>query len=172
MAAKLRKINFLLGCDSNSYICCLLMKSIHKILLLAVIIGLSSCLDDPDCISPTTDFANALFYKLENNERDTVFVDSLMVMGQDSLLLDSVSVTRITLPLSPTANETTFILASELGVDTLTVNYESRSRLVSEECGIDIILAELDFSLSTFDSVAVVNRTLIEDVNEDIRIFN
>jgi len=173
MAAKLRKINFLLGCQGNSYICCLWMKLTTKILLLAFAISLTSCLDDPDCISPTTDFATALFYKFESNERDTVEINSLTVLGQtDSILVSNQSVTGVILPLRQDTSAVTFIFDSELGLDTLVVTYEPRSRLVSEECGIDIILADLGYSLRTFDSVAVVNGTLIEDVDEDIRIFN
>lgn len=141
--------------------------------MLAIVLGLSSCLDDPDCISPTTDFATALFYKFESNERDTVQINSLRVLGvSDSILVTDLEVTGVILPLRQDTSSVTFVFDSELGLDTLVINYETRSRLISEECGIDIILAELNVGRSTFDSVSIENTTLIEDVNEDIRIFN
>ncbi|MEL7003174.1 MAG: DUF6452 family protein [Bacteroidota bacterium] len=149
------------------------MKLTTKILLLGLVIGFTSCLDDPDCISPTTDFATALFYKSESNERDTLEINSLMVLGKtDSILVSNASATGVVLPLRQDTTAVTFIFDSELGLDTLVITYETRSRLVSEECGIDIIIADLGYSVNTFDSVAVVNSTLIEDINEDIRIFN
>ena len=171
-AAKLRKINFLHGCQGNSYICCLVMRSSIKITFLVAIVGLTSCFDQPDCISPTTDFVNVLFYKAENNERDTLLINSLTAIGSDSVLVTNDEVTGVDLPLLPSQRSVTFIFDSELGLDTLVLSYEPRSRLVSEECGIDIIFSELDYIRNDFDSISVVNNILIEDVNEDIRIFN
>ena len=150
------------------------MKSIAKIFLLVLTVGITSCLDDPDCISPTTDFANALFYKFESNERDTLLINTLTVVGNDSILVSNAEVTQVILPLNPDTTVVTFAFDSELGLDTLVITYEPRSRLVSEECGIDIIIADLAYNKSTFDSVSIANTAgvLNEDTNEDIRIFN
>lgn len=140
-------------------------------LLLGAVL-LNACLDEPDCISKTTNFVNLKFYNLENNTADTITVNALNVLGSDSTLVAEQDIVQVRLPLKPDQKQSTFIFDSELGIDTLILSYQASARLVSEDCGIETVYANLDYIRNDFDSINVVNKVLIEDVTEDVKIYN
>lgn len=147
-------------------------KIITPIILLAAAAMLTACLDEPDCIRKTTNFVNLKFYDLDNNQPDTITIAALSVVGSDSILVSGQNVVSLRLPLRPDQNSTTFIFDSELGEDTLVFTYKINARLVSEECGIETIYSNLAYAQNDFDSINVVNKILIEDITEDVKIYN
>ncbi|MEM7109596.1 MAG: DUF6452 family protein [Bacteroidota bacterium] len=132
-----------------------------------------SCQDEADCLRITTDFANLRFYKIEDNEPDTVDLSMLKPLGSDSVLLADTTVSSsIRLPINPNAESTGFAFETEFGIDTLMLSYGTSTRLIAEDCGIEVIIFELEAVRNDFDSIRIVNDILIEDINEDIRIYN
>ena len=85
----------------------------QTIILIAVIALLSSCFDDGDCISTTTDVLSISFKKYISNEIDTVEINEITMIGTDSVFYPLVAATGITLPLDPNVNS--FILFFLLG---------------------------------------------------------
>lgn len=132
-----------------------------------------SCQDEADCISVTTDFANLSFYKIDLNELDTVVVNGLQPVGSDSILLSDTTITgTIQIPLNPNMNSSTFAFDTEYGLDTLILSYNVSTRLVAEDCGLEVLFSELDTLRNDFDSIRIVNNILVEEIDEDIRIYN
>lgn len=156
----------------NTYICALFMKIVIPILLFTAAIFITGCLDDPDCNSKTTNFVNVKFYSSDNNRADTLNISSITAIGTDSTFLEEAEVSSIRLPLRPDTVQTTFIFDSELGMDTLILKYKVNTRLVSEDCGIETVFSELDYVRSDFGSIEIVNKILVEEVTEDVKIFN
>lgn len=109
---------------------------------------------------------------MENNSADTITVNALTVLGSDSTLVAEQDIVQVRLPLKPDQKQSTFIFDSELGIDTLILSYQTSARLVSEDCGIETVYANLDYIRNDFDSINVVNKVLIEDVTEDVKIYN
>lgn len=158
---------------SNDYICALQMKKIPLGLVFIFFVGLVSCLDDPDCVTSTTDFANLKFYKTEDGEQDIVDIESVRIVGSDSVLLSDTTLSgRVLVPVDPLGNSITISFDTEFGLDTLVLTYQTSTRLVSEDCGIEILFTDLNYSRNDFDSISIVNNILIEEIDEDIRIFN
>lgn len=187
VAAKLTKVNgnakviityckkpalFTFTSCCNTYICALSMKIFNYIIFLTASILITSCLDDPDCNSKTTNFVNVKFYNSSNNEADTLNVSSLAVIGIDSILVEEAKVSYVRLPLRPDTLETTFIFDTELGIDTLILKYNINTRLISEDCGIERVYADLDVVRSDFESFQIVNKVLVKEITEDVKIFN
>lgn len=142
-------------------------------LLLCFSVVVYSC-DEPDCFSQVTNVAQLSFFSIETNTRDTLVYDSINVIGLPLPLLDTTtSITGLFVPLNP-GEPATRLLFSRLGNhDTLTISYQRRSRFISEDCGLEIIYADLEAEAAAFDSIAVLNPILIEESNEDnIRIYN
>ncbi|MBL6444958.1 hypothetical protein JMN32_01465 [Fulvivirga sp. 29W222] len=148
------------------------MKIVIPILILSAAISLTSCLDDPDCNSKTTNFVNIKFYNSDNNEPDTLNINKVTTQGTDSVLFSEVEASYIKLPLRPDTVQTTFVFDSELGIDTLILKYNTNTRLVSEDCGIEMVFSDLDYVRSDFGSIKIVNKILVEQVTEDVKIFN
>ncbi|GAA0891591.1 hypothetical protein GCM10009122_12700 [Fulvivirga kasyanovii] len=148
------------------------MKIVIPILILSAAIILTGCLDDPDCNSQTTNFVNIKFYNSDNNEADTLNINGVIASGTDSVFFEEAEVSSIRLPLRPDTVQTTFVFDSELGIDTLILKYSVNTRLVSEDCGIEMVFSELEYVRSDFGSIEVVNKILVEQVTEDVKIFN
>jgi hypothetical protein len=148
------------------------MKPAHIIFVISSLFFLSSCLNEPDCVTTTTDFVNVRFYERENNLTDTLFLTSLTAIGSDSVLHDQDTVTSVRLPLDPQQNSAKYIFESQYGRDTLVLIYSLGTRLISEDCGVEILYSQVDYMSHSFDSVNVANRVPVEDINEDIQVYN
>lgn len=146
------------------------MKIKALILFLICSFSLSACLDQPDCVSKTTDFVNAKFYESESNEENALFVSEIQLMDTDTSFTINAEVTAVQLPLNPHTRSSRFLFNTELGVDTVELSYEMNASLISEDCGIELIYTLLEDGHG-FDSVRVVNKILVEEITEDVKIF-
>ena len=143
------------------------------VVLFCMFLTFISCQDEADCISVTTDFANVRFYSIETEEFDTVMFNSVQPVGSDSVLLADTTLNGvILLPLNPNVTTTSFAFDTEFGIDTLTLSYIVSTRIVSEDCGLEVLISGIETVRNDFDSIRIVNDVLNEDVNEDIRIYN
>jgi hypothetical protein len=164
--AKLRKIY------PSRYICFKSMKQAPVIFIISLLFVLTSCLDDADCVTTTTDFVNLRFYDRENNLIDTLNLVSLTAVGSDSVLVADSMVTAVRVPLDPQNESATYVFNSQFGRHTLTLSYALGTRLISEDCGVEIIYSQLALVSHSFDSVSVVNTVPVEDITEDIKVYN
>jgi len=151
-----------------------LKMKIHHILLFFTVLVMMAACEEPDCTSELSSTINLSFYKLDENEPDTVFVNKLSSIGEDSVLLeDEEDVSKVVLPADPDTSAVTFIFDTrEYGVDTLTISYSNGSRLIAEDCGFELIFSDLGYIRNDFDSIRIVNTILAEQIDEDIRIYN
>ncbi len=148
------------------------MKRRSVILLLFLPFLLAACLDEPDCVTTTSDFVNVRFYKVSTNEIDTLLLSRLTAMGSDSVLNDQDTVTSVRLPLNPQEGRATYYFESQYGMDTLVLIYNLGARLISEDCGVEILYSQIDYLSQSFDSVSVVNQVPSEEITEDIQVYN
>ncbi len=148
------------------------MKQTLILLIFFALVG-QACLDDPDCVNTTSDFVNVRFYDAATNLPDTSLVlRRVSAIGSDSILAEQDTVNFVRLPLDPRGPSVTYAFETNLGRDTLVLIYNLGTRLISEGCGIEFIYSELDYSRCDFDSIRVVNRIPIEEIDEDIQIYN
>ena len=147
------------------------MKKILFFLAVSAIF-IQSCLDDPDCVTTTTDFITVRCYESDTGLRDTLVFRTVRAIGSDSLLADQDTLSSIRLPLDPRGPSVTYAFDTNLGRDTLILVYDLGTRLISEDCGIEFIFTELDYLRNDFDSIRVINRVPIEEIDEDIQIYN
>ncbi|MDX1629666.1 MAG: DUF6452 family protein [Fulvivirga sp.] len=147
------------------------MKGSDIVLILVIILAIAAC-DDPDCVSDFSDEIHVSFFKMEENQRDTIFINSITATN-DSSVVGSALLTSVVLPADPNRSEATFIFNTrEYGIDTLTLSYTNGARLISEDCGVEQFFSDLEVARSDFDSTSVINQVLVEQINEDIRIYN
>lgn len=149
------------------------MRRVPIFTLMMLFFGLYAC-KEPDCLSELGDTIHISFYKYTINEADTVFINSIKALGEDSLIYENVAdISKIELPADPDTSALTFVFNIRGNEpDTLTLTYKNGARLVSEDCGVELIYSDLNYSRSDFDSVRVVNKILAKAINEDIRVYN
>ena len=119
------------------------------------------------------------FYDLESGDASAIRINSLQVLGSDSVLFDGVpDITTVVLPINPQADSISVFFDTELGSDTLIIGYDRIARLISEECGAEAVYKGIYIIRNDFDSIRVINSSAEinflepDEVNENIQVFN
>ncbi|MEQ8926466.1 MAG: DUF6452 family protein [Fulvivirga sp.] len=137
-----------------------------------------SC-DEPDCILQGGTSLRIGFYNVLDGSELPLRINLLQVEGIDEILLeDTIDIEFVVFPIDPADNQITIYFDTEFGTDTLTVNYKKTARLISEDCGTEVIYNGIEVVRSDFDSVRVFNASMETNflnpttVNENIRVYN
>ncbi|MBL7847697.1 MAG: hypothetical protein JNL40_09540 [Cyclobacteriaceae bacterium] len=121
-----------------------------------LILLFSSCLNEPDCIVTSSNKVNIAFLKLTSDSTRAVELDSILVMGTDSVFNMGDSVTSVSLPVNPGVIQTTFKFYYESRMDTLTLSYVRVTRVISPACGAFNQIQNLAVVSSSFFSTKVL----------------
>lgn len=149
--------------------------------LLTLMVFATGC-NSSGCMENQSSIPLAGFYSAGTEER--VVIDSIKVYGLgapgDSALTSSVRASQVYLPLRSSAESTAFCfryLQKDLDtpqlIDTLTLDYDSEPRFVSEECGAMYFyhVRRLTHTRHLIDSVAMPD-SLIDNVDiERLKIY-
>ncbi|MEQ8474743.1 DUF6452 family protein [Fulvivirga sp.] len=153
------------------------MRKLAGIMFLAYLF-LVGC-NEPDCIRLASTTMGIGFYDINTGDALAIRVNRLQVVGSDSVLMENVTSTRsVLLPLNPSDTSVTAVFDTEFGIDTLILSYNTVTRLISEECGAEIMIENLRRARNDFDSIRFVNRSLqitlgeSNIVTENVQIFN
>lgn len=140
------------------------MKRLIYILVLTMI--LVGCTADPTCKVTSRAYMYATI----------VGGDSLSVMpiGGESLLYDTISLSTLAFPLRPDSTETQFIISRDTRLDTLYVGYENHTVYRDLACGmITTHLIEYVYASEhgLIDSIAIIHYEVMTDKIENIKLF-
>lgn len=154
----------------------LLRRMVGLLLLLFFAMG---CVEDEVCEEVTANPLRMGFYLLQDGQEESqAVIDSLSLYGvgrQDSMIYDNRrGVSRVEVPLDPTADACAFVLVFPGGVaDTLFVQYARELHMVSVECGfvMHYMLQELSFGQSVIQQVVVHEDQVIQNPDEHLKIY-
>lgn len=96
--------------------------------------------------------------------------DSIRVTGTDSLFHVSDTVTEVKLRVDPRVTETLFTFYYESKVDSLTLAYNRKTRVISPACGAFNYFYDLHITLSTFPEATVTNAELSTSTATNVKI--
>lgn len=125
-----------------------------------LILLFSSCLNEPDCIVTSSNEVKIAFLKLTSDSARAVELDSILVLGTDSIFNVGDTVTSVVLPVNPGLKQTTFRFYYESRMDTLTLSYIRITRVISPACGAFNQIQNLAVVSSSFLGVKVVSPQL------------
>ncbi len=119
---------------------------------------------------------NADFFTIEEEEEGEVTVDDVSVYGlgrEDSLLYDSASVRRNSLPLDPNSDITTFVVLFPENSDTLTFHHTTSPFFHSYECGyvLHYDLSGFEYSTNVIDSVRLEISKITHQYERHLKIY-
>ncbi len=144
-----------------------------------IILLLSTCLSEPDCLVTAT---NNLRISLKNGGTGTAqkaLFSSIKVSGTSATFFSTDSVTTLILPVDPLATRTTFkfqygtVLNSKpvVRTDSITVTYATQIVIISPTCGAAIYHTNLTVSATSFViEPKVVNSQLSTRATSNIEI--
>lgn len=122
-----------------------------------------SCLDEPDCFSLNNNVIGISFKKMSDGKADTVYFNSIIADGTDSIFFTSTLLTGFTqipfLPLNYYRDTTTFYFQGPDKIHELRLGYSAKAQFVSKACGERFVLTDLRSLYADFDSIRVVGPT-------------
>lgn len=143
------------------------MKSIPFLLLLILV---TSCFNDSDCLITATTEVKIRFKNANGTDR-TVDFSSITVSGLSNPFYVDTPASLISLPVNPTSNQVTFTFYHDEVSETLVVTYENEIRVVSKSCGAYQFQKNVSVSESDFSQVSVINSRLLTDVSVNLEAY-
>lgn len=143
--------------------------TIQRILLFMLVGGLlTSCAGDDACKLTRDVYLHITFRTPVPKTLHDTTLQNLTVYGwanEDSLLYDSASVSKIKLPLDPSADSAIFMMKSGPRTDTLRFRYQRQLHLISYECGFVVFyqLNEVTRFGNFADSFHIINPSVNTD---------
>jgi hypothetical protein len=139
------------------------MVKVRKSAVILVFVALfGACLDQPDCYNLTNNTVNISYRKIFDGALDSVTIDSVMIIGIDSLFDEfdeNVPKTGVSLPIDFTKNGVSLGLYAVEGRRLIDLGYKVQPQFVSEECGPRFAFSQLTASSPSGDSVRVLSST-------------
>src|SRR5690606_15941266 len=146
----------------------MIKKGIWLVFLCVVAV---SCLDEPDCFLLNNHIMGIAFKKIDTGGADTVAITGVAPFPE-IVTRDTVSTTRLFLPLNYFQDETTLFIKDLESTRYLRVGYRAQVQFVSEKCGEKFVLTDLTVLEHSFDSVRLVTNVPTRDgTSVQIEIF-
>lgn len=153
---------------------------IRQVLLMLLVLGaglLPSCQQDELCEDATQNPVGVRFYTRAENTSTAVSIDSLTVYGvgrpTDSIYANQAQVGALELLLDPSKDSTGFVLVFPQASDTIWLNYQRHSTMISVECGFmeEYTLLSASFTDNLIDTLAINTTQVTNIADEHIQIF-
>lgn len=150
-----------------------------RFLLAAIIILLlSTCLSQPDCLVTATNSVKISLKRTDSDSVNTVKFIVISVSGTDSLFYVNKTVSSLTLPVNPAILNTTFRFEYKSKPDTaivkkdsVTLTYASQYFVISPDCGGYVYFSNLAVLSTSFVNVPkIVNPQLSTSATTNIDI--
>lgn len=140
------------------YLCQLLMIKVRKSAVILVLWALfAACLDQPDCYNLTNNTVNISYRKIFDGALDTVAMESVTIVGIDSVFVGNSR--AVTIPLDFKGTGVSVVLDAVEGTRLIDLGYKVQPQFVSEECGPRFAFSQLTASSPSGDSVRVLSGT-------------
>ena len=142
--------------------------------ILYFILLFSSCVDDELCIGEGTNVVKVKIYDI--NDPTTLLAitfDGIDVSGDPEAFptyADS-TLSAMNLTVDPNELETTYIIHTASGSDTLKLGYYIQSRLMSPTCGPELLFSQLEIIHHSLDSIYLEEPQIKRETETNIRIY-
>ncbi|MFO7977102.1 MAG: DUF6452 family protein [Bacteroidales bacterium] len=155
-------------------------RFIHQVLLMLLVVGaglLPSCQQDELCEDATQNPVGVRFYSRAEGNSSPATLDSLTVYGvglpDDSIYANQQQVQALELLLDSSKDSTGFVLVFPQATDTIWLNYQRHSTMISVECGFmaEYTLLSARFTDNLIDTLAINNSQVTNIADEHLQIF-
>lgn len=138
--------------------------------IISLILLLTGCLSEPDCIVTSTNLVKINFKKDSKTPREIIF-DKINVSGLTKDYYAGQKTASVQLPVNPNDIESTFTFTFENRTETILVTYSKQSEVISKSCGVFTNYSDLLVPQSSFDSLRITNNRLLINAPGNIEVF-
>ncbi len=110
----------------------------------------------PECVSFATNIIVIQFLDSANNSQQ-VDILNISAMGTEVSFYNDTTVSKLFLPVDSENTNTTFLFNFPEGSETLEVGYSRNINLISQDCGFEFLLNDLEVNDASFPGAMVTN---------------
>ena len=144
------------------------MKYFVPIALLSL---LMSCFEQGDCSDVSANVMQLNFYSNADKKSKTILIDSIEMVGWDTVMYVNKSLSNITLPLDPATDTVTYIFYHETKRDLLGVSYQFKTFALAPDCNAIDLITLVDANPTGIQESKIIQPKLINRVAENIKLY-
>jgi hypothetical protein len=154
-------------------------RAAGNLAIFAVIMGTLACAPDEICFTDNStevriDFKRIIYPDTDSafTENDTLVFSQITAVDTDSIFVQMDTLSSVILPLNTSLDVTTFLFDTEQDAYSLELQYQRTQRLISADCGPEQVFDQLTVEASSFDSLAVIQPSLIDPPVTNVEIYH
>jgi hypothetical protein len=151
---------------------------VRFLLACIIIILLSECFSQPDCLVTATNSVRISLKRTDSDSVNTVAFSMIKVSGTDTIFYKNTKASTLTLPVNPAQLQTTFTFqyrskpdTTIVKLDSVKLSYTTQKIIISPECGGYLYYSNLSvLSTSFVNQPKVVNSQLSTSATNNLEI--
>lgn len=134
-------------------------------------IALIACFEQGDCSDVSSNVMQVNFYSNSTKAALTIDLDSIKMVGWDTVMYEADSIATVKLPLNPAVPNMTYIFYYDNTQATLDIKYNFQTFALAPDCkAIDIITLS-DATGITIQDITISQPKLTSSVVENIKLY-
>jgi hypothetical protein len=134
-------------------------------------IALFSCFEQGDCSDVSSNVMQVNFYSNSTKVALTIDLDSVKMVGWDTVMYEAKSLSTVKLPLNPAVPNMTYIFYYDETQATLDINYKFQTFALAPDCNAIDIITLSDVTGTTIQDLTISQPKLTSSVVENIKLY-
>jgi hypothetical protein len=134
-------------------------------------IALVSCFEQGDCSDVSSNVMQVNFYSNSTKAALEIDLDSIKMIGWDTVMYEAESLDEVTLPLNPAVPNMTYIFYYDDTQATLDIKYKFQTFALAPDCNAIDIITLSDATGITIQDLTISQPKLTSRVVENIKLY-
>lgn len=150
------------------------MRILLKItgLLIICFLLFSRC-ETTDCITFSSRFVSVQFLDTATSNPKAIEFSLITAIDSEVIFYSDTLSSQYYLPVNTDSEQTTFLFLNiDNSIDTLSLIYDKKEKLISEDCGFDLLFNNVEIEFTTFNKAESLGNDLSRLNEENIKIYH
>ena len=142
-----------------------------RFFFLILIFVMFSCFEQGDCSDVSSNVMQVDFYRNSDSKILRIKLDSVKMVGWDTVMYATDSISSVKLPLNPAVDTMTYVFYYYETQATLGIKYEFKTFALAPDCNAIDLITLTDANGPAIQKLTVTQPKLTNSVVENIRLF-
>lgn len=130
-----------------------------------------SCFEHGDCSDVSSHEMRANFYSYSTKKAIGIKLDSIKMIGWDTVMYEADSLSEVKLPLNPGVKNMTYIFYYDETQSTLEIKYDFKTYALAPECNAIDLITLKDATGITIQAVTIAQPKITNTLAENIKLY-
>lgn len=142
-----------------------------QFLIFVLALFMVSCFEQGDCSDVSSNVMQANFYNYSNKKAIGIRLDSIKMIGWDTVLYATDSLSKVALPLDPKTKSMTYIFYFENTQASLEIKYNFQTYALAPDCNAIDLITLKDATGITIQDLTISQPKLTNTIAENIKLY-